>query len=54
MLEENRVQLDRIQALLKRETVKIEVIVGRGDHTETFWGCDLSKGYIDENAFYTT
>ena len=54
MLEENRVQLDRIQELLARETVEIEVRVGRGDHTETFWGCDLSKGYIDENAFYTT
>ena len=54
LLEEDRVQLDRIRELLARETVEIEVVVGRGDHTETFWGCDLSKGYIDENAFYTT
>ena len=38
----------------EEEAFPIEVVVGHGDHSETFWGCDLSKSYIDENAFYTT
>ena len=54
LLKEEAVKLESISELLQKDTIPIEVVVGHGDHSETFWGCDLSKGYIDENAFYTT
>ena len=46
--------MESIIELHQKDTIPIEVVVGHGDHCETFWGCDLSKGYIVENAFYTT
>ena len=48
------VNLDAISKLLNKKEVHVEVVVGNGECSETVWGCDLSKGYIEENAFYTT
>ena len=53
-LDEDEVNLDEISKLLKNQEVFIEVVVGTGNFSETVWGCDLTKGYIEENAFYTT
>jgi len=46
--------LDAISKLLQDQEVYLEVVVGEGLYSETVWGCDLTKGYIKENAFYTT
>jgi len=46
--------LEAISALLQNQEIFIEVVVGSGYYSETVWGCDLTKGYIEENAFYTT
>ena len=53
-LDADEVNLDAISKLLKNQEVFIEVVVGTGNFSETVWGCDLTKGYIEENAFYTT
>ena len=53
-LDADKVNLDEISKLLKNQEVFIEVVVGSGNFSETVWGCDLTKGYIEENAFYTT
>jgi glutamate N-acetyltransferase/amino-acid N-acetyltransferase len=42
----------RVRAALGGETVDIEVALGAGDGEATAYGCDLTKGYIDENAAY--
>ena len=34
--------------------VLIHVSLGTGDAAATVWGCDLTEGYIKENAYYTT
>ncbi len=33
--------------------INIEVTLGGGAYQATAWGCDLTHGYIDENATYT-
>jgi glutamate N-acetyltransferase/amino-acid N-acetyltransferase len=53
-LDADEVNLAAISKLLKNQEVFIEVVVGTGTFSETVWGCDLTKGYIEENAFYTT
>jgi len=53
-LDADRVNLDAISKLLQDQEVYLEVVVGEGLYSETVWGCDLTKGYIEENAFYTT
>jgi glutamate N-acetyltransferase/amino-acid N-acetyltransferase len=37
---------------LRGDPVDIEVDLGRGDVAITAFGCDLTHGYIDENAAY--
>ncbi|MGQ0766548.1 MAG: bifunctional glutamate N-acetyltransferase/amino-acid acetyltransferase ArgJ [Gemmatimonadota bacterium] len=37
---------------LAEEVVEIEVLLGVGHSAARAWGCDLSRGYIDENAAY--
>jgi glutamate N-acetyltransferase/amino-acid N-acetyltransferase len=34
--------------------VFIEVQVGNGPFRERVWGCDLTEGYVQVNAHYTT
>lgn len=41
-----------VRASLGAETVDIEVELGVGEARATAWGCDLTRGYIDENAAY--
>ena len=53
-LETETVDLDAISKLLQNQEIFIEVVVGAGKFSETVWGCDFTKGYIEENAFYTT
>jgi glutamate N-acetyltransferase/amino-acid N-acetyltransferase len=43
---------DRVRALLSGDPVDIAVTVNTGDFAATAYGCDLSRGYIDENAAY--
>jgi glutamate N-acetyltransferase/amino-acid N-acetyltransferase len=53
-LNADTVNLDAISKLLQNQEVFLEVVVGDGKFSETVWGCDLTKDYIEENAFYTT
>jgi len=53
-LNADTVNLDAISKLLQNQEVFLEVVVGNGKFSETVWGCDLTKDYIEENAFYTT
>lgn len=41
-----------VRAALAADDVELEVALGVGDCDATAWGCDLTKGYIDENAAY--
>ncbi|MBV9880436.1 MAG: bifunctional glutamate N-acetyltransferase/amino-acid acetyltransferase ArgJ [Gemmatirosa sp.] len=41
-----------VRNALAVENVDIEVSLGVGEATATAYGCDLTKGYIDENAAY--
>lgn len=43
---------DAARAALAGETVEIVVDMGAGGETATAFGCDLSRGYIEENAAY--
>jgi glutamate N-acetyltransferase/amino-acid N-acetyltransferase len=41
-----------LRALLRTDPVDLEVSLGLGDGRARAWGCDLTHGYIDENAAY--
>ncbi len=41
-----------LRATLRTETIDLEIALGVGDAKATAYGCDLSQGYIDENAAY--
>ncbi len=41
-----------VRETLSRETVDLEVHLGVGEETARAYGCDLTKGYIEENAAY--
>ena len=41
-----------VRKALTTDTVDIEVALGVGSARATAYGCDLTKGYIDENAAY--
>lgn len=41
-----------VRATLSREEVEIEVSLGVGNGSARAFGCDLTKGYIEENAAY--
>lgn len=53
-IDRDAVPLDRISDILKRNEVHLEVVLGNGPCSERVWGCDLTEGYIKENAYYTT
>jgi glutamate N-acetyltransferase/amino-acid N-acetyltransferase len=50
----SRVEFDdaTVRAALGSEVVDLEVDLGVGDAQARAYGCDLTKGYIDENAAY--
>ena len=41
-----------VRAALGVDTVDLEVSLGIADGGATAWGCDLTQGYVDENAAY--
>jgi glutamate N-acetyltransferase/amino-acid N-acetyltransferase len=41
-----------VRAALKAEVVDLEIALGVGEAAATAYGCDLTKGYIEENASY--
>jgi glutamate N-acetyltransferase/amino-acid N-acetyltransferase len=41
-----------VRQALSDEVVSIEIALGVGDASATAYGCDLTQGYIDENAAY--
>jgi glutamate N-acetyltransferase/amino-acid N-acetyltransferase len=41
-----------VRAALAVEVVDLEVSLGAGTASARAYGCDLTKGYIDENAAY--
>ena len=46
--------LDALRAYLGQKEVSINVNLGIGKASVRVWGCDLTEGYIKENAYYTT
>lgn len=46
--------LDQLEAYLRNTEVVIRVSLGLSDASATVWGCDLTHGYIDINASYST
>jgi glutamate N-acetyltransferase/amino-acid N-acetyltransferase len=46
--------LEALQKYLAQQEVEIGVDLGIGNATVRVWGCDLTEGYIKENAYYTT
>jgi glutamate N-acetyltransferase/amino-acid N-acetyltransferase len=46
--------VEALRPLLQAKEVFIEIELGMGISTERVWGCDLSEGYVAENAYYTT
>ncbi len=43
---------DVVRKALKDDVVDVEVSLGIGDGRATAYGCDLTRGYVDENAAY--
>ncbi len=41
-----------VRGLLRGDPVDLEVDLGLGDGRARAWGCDLTHGYVDENAAY--
>ena len=41
-----------VRTLLRHDPVDLEVSLGLGDGWARAWGCDLTHGYVDENASY--
>jgi glutamate N-acetyltransferase / amino-acid N-acetyltransferase len=53
-IDRDEAPLTEISNELKKSEVCIEVVLGNGPYSERVWGCDLTEGYIDINARYTT
>ena len=41
-----------VREALAAEVVDLEIALGAGDADTVAYGCDLTKGYVDENAAY--
>jgi glutamate N-acetyltransferase/amino-acid N-acetyltransferase len=41
-----------VRETLEREVVDLEIALGVGDGEARAYGCDLTRGYVDENAAY--
>jgi len=46
--------LKRLEEIMKQKDIWITLDLGDGDASDVVHGCDLSKGYVDINAFYHT
>jgi glutamate N-acetyltransferase/amino-acid N-acetyltransferase len=47
-------ELEALRKYLGQSEVIISVDLGLGKASSRVWGCDLTEGYIKENAYYTT
>ena len=54
IVDRDEVPLSEISEIMKKNEVHMEVVLGNGPYSERVWGCDLTEGYIDINARYTT
>jgi len=54
MLDRDEGPLEEISAILTKNEVHIEIVLGYGLYSTKVWGCDLTEGYIRVNAHYTT
>jgi glutamate N-acetyltransferase/amino-acid N-acetyltransferase len=54
ILDRDEVPLQDISSILQQSEVRIEIVLGKGPYAERVWGCDLTEGYVQENAHYTT
>ncbi len=50
----NEDNLEQLRQIMSKDKVNIHVSLNIGDASATVWGCDLSEGYIDINAKYST
>ena len=41
-----------VREALKAEVVDLEIALGVGEARAVTYGCDLTKGYVEENAAY--
>lgn len=46
--------MEELRSFLAADEVWITIDLGIGDCQATVWGCDLTEGYIKENAYYST
>jgi glutamate N-acetyltransferase/amino-acid N-acetyltransferase len=46
--------LEALKQYLSQSEVSIGVELGIGKAAARVWGCDLTEGYVKENAYYTT
>jgi glutamate N-acetyltransferase/amino-acid N-acetyltransferase len=46
--------LEALRQYLRQSEVSIAVDLGIGKASARVWGCDLTEGYVKENAYYTT
>lgn len=46
--------LEQLQQIMSKDKVNIHVSLNIGEASATVWGCDLSEGYVDINAKYST
>jgi glutamate N-acetyltransferase/amino-acid N-acetyltransferase len=46
--------LEALRKYLGQPEVEIGVDLGIGNASARVWGCDLTEGYVKENAYYTT
>ena len=51
---EDMALVEALRPMLQGKEIFIEIELGMGTFSERVWGCDLSEGYVAENAFYTT
>lgn len=56
LVESGRIQdvLDQAKDIMKGDSILIHVDLGLGDASARSFGCDLTHGYVDINANYTT
>lgn len=46
--------LEQLRQIMSKDKVNIHVSLNIGEVSATVWGCDLSEGYVDINAKYST
>jgi glutamate N-acetyltransferase / amino-acid N-acetyltransferase len=46
--------LEALRSYLSQAEVVIDIALGIGNAKARVWGCDLTEGYVKENAYYTT